>query len=184
VLQQPPAVEPATADQLVALAEPPGHGEQQSESQVSGRVGEDARGVGHGHAGGRRGRDVDVVVADRDVGHHSQARVGREHLRGHPVGQLGHHGVGACAGAGELGTFERVGRPALVDVESGVDQALDGLSVDRLGHENSHVSPPDGPLLCPDATLPPDRRLEGARGSIVPRRGIPAMVVPLTRDAR
>ena len=63
----PSPLQSRTADQALALAEPPGDGENQRDREVGRRVGEDSRRVRDDDAALARGGDVDVVVADADI---------------------------------------------------------------------------------------------------------------------
>ena len=63
--------------------------EDQQEREVGGRLVEHARRVAHRDAARGRGRDIDVVVADRDVGDHAQAGSARgENFVVDDVGEL------------------------------------------------------------------------------------------------
>ncbi len=65
-------------DVAVGLDHAAGRGHEQRPGEVGRGIGEDVGRVGDHDAAPRAGRHVDVVVADRDVGDHAQARPGRE----------------------------------------------------------------------------------------------------------
>ena len=71
-----PVPGPLRADQALALAQAAGRHQDERERDVGGRIGEDAGRVREAHAARRAGRDVDVVVADRDVRDDAQLRPG------------------------------------------------------------------------------------------------------------
>ena len=64
------------AQQALALPQPPRDGEHERDREVGRRVGEHARRVREADAAAADGLDVDVVVADRDVGHDPQLLAG------------------------------------------------------------------------------------------------------------
>jgi hypothetical protein len=92
----PPGPRLAGADQPLRLAEAAAGGEDQRHRQVGGGVVEHSRRVGDGDAAPGGGREVDVVVADGDVGDAAQAGAGGvEELVVDPVAQQGEDGVGS-----------------------------------------------------------------------------------------
>ena len=88
----------------------PGRGEDQEEGEVGGRLVEHAGRVAHRDAELRGGRDVDVVVSDRDVRHHPEPATrstGRQHLAVDAIGEQAHDRVELCCGTHELGVGVR-----------------------------------------------------------------------------
>ena len=82
---------PAPAAQVgLRLGDVARGGQRQRQRQLGGRVGEHVRGVGDRDAASPAGVEIDVVVADREVGDHLELRAGR--LQQRPV--HGHRGVG------------------------------------------------------------------------------------------
>ena len=99
----------ATADEPVGGRDAAQHVDDQDDGQVGHRVGEDVGGVGHHDAAAGRLDQVDVVVADAEVGDRSQVRqrvhLGRadrgasthdRHLDPRRVGEVGELGCGVA----------------------------------------------------------------------------------------
>ena len=62
------------ARQPIRLEQPAGDGEDQRPGQIGGRIRQYVRRMGDRHPAARRGREIDVVVADRVVGHDLERR--------------------------------------------------------------------------------------------------------------
>ena len=81
VIERPAAPGAGTNDAF-AFAEPPGHGENQAPREIRARIGQHIRRIGDGDVAGTAGRDVDVVVANGDVGDDFQLWAGSIEHRG------------------------------------------------------------------------------------------------------
>ena len=77
-----PAAPLAGAHHALAFAEPPRDREDQAPGEIGARVGQHVGRVGHDNAARAAGGDVDVVVADGDVGDDLQLRPGGIEHRG------------------------------------------------------------------------------------------------------
>ena len=125
------------ADETVALHDPPTSGEHQGPGQVGGGLGEGARRVADRDPPPSTGGHVDVVVADREVAHHAQARPGRvEQLVVHPIGEQGEDAVAPGDPAKQLVP----GRRAIFRPDVGLAALLDEAQA-RLRDDPRHEDP-------------------------------------------
>ena len=77
-LRRVPALPLPGAQQPLAFARAPRGHQDQRQRDIGGGIGHGARGVGDGKPGGAGGRDVDMVVADAEIGQDPGA--GRGHI--------------------------------------------------------------------------------------------------------
>jgi len=114
-----PAVEVSGLGDVGAFDDPAGHGHDQRHGQVSGVLGEDARGVGDGDAARVGGGDVDVIDARPEIGDQLQPGPGLfQQLGVEPVGNGGGEHVATAHRIGEL----RLGQRLVGEIQLGVEQ--------------------------------------------------------------
>src|SRR5205823_12427549 len=104
------ALPPSGPQHRLGLGGPAAGRQDQEEGEVGGGVVEDAGGVADDDPSGGGRLNVDVVVADGDVGHHPQpALPGSEDAGVEPLGQHGDDAVEPGAeGGGQAGRVERL----------------------------------------------------------------------------
>jgi hypothetical protein len=89
-----PAAPRARTHLTLTLAESARNCENEAPGEIRTRVGEHVRRVGHNHAARSAGRQIDVVVADRNIADRLQLRPGGvEHGRIDRFGEQAHDGV-------------------------------------------------------------------------------------------
>ena len=110
-----PALPLARAREVVGLDDAPGGRHQERPREVGGGLGEDVGRVGHDDAAAPGGRDVDVVVADRDVRHDLEGGRRRENLVVDRADDVTDEPVLAPDPRQELGLGERGIRAVVVD---------------------------------------------------------------------
>ena len=172
VLVDGPAVPSTAAQVALALAEETGCRQDQREGQVGGGVVEHARRVADGHAGGRGRLQVDVVVADGDVGDDTQLGSAGDHR---PVDAVGEHtddGIGVRRRPDELAVGERLVVGPLQDVVAGLGQGIETAGGQSAGDQDSAGGGTrHGVTVTPVAGLGPGAYHTAARGTVEPLLG-------------
>ncbi len=129
---------PALTQIGLGVGRTPRRRQQEEEREVGGGLVEDAGGVADRDPELGRGRDVDVVVAHRDVGDDAQPRsTGPEHRGVDAVGQDAHHRVDIGHGVDQLVGSERFVTGSLHQFVAGGDQWVEPAGGELTGDEDS-----------------------------------------------
>jgi len=118
-----PAVPLARACEAVGLHDAPGGGHQEGPREIRRRLGKDVRCIGDDHAAAASRRDVDVVVADRDIGDHFHGGRRREDLVVDRADDVADEAVLAPETRHQLGLGERSLGAVVVDGNLSWDEA-------------------------------------------------------------
>ena len=122
----------------LGVGRPPRRRQQQEEREIGGRLVEDAGRVAHRDPELGRGGDVDVVVADRDVGDDPQPRrAGPEDGGVDAVGEDAHDRVDVGDRVDQLGRGQRLVARALHQLVAGGDERVEPAVGQRAGDEDS-----------------------------------------------
>ncbi len=112
-----PAAPLAGAGESIAFNQAAGDGQDQRPGQVGGGFIEHAGGIGDGDLAARTGGEVDVVVADADVGDDAQSGRGGEDFVVNALGDQGDERIFAGDAAQDFGARRAFGPVPVVDVE-------------------------------------------------------------------
>src|SRR5690606_24276094 len=111
-------------------------GQDQREGEVGGRLGQHAGRVGHGDAARGGGRDVDVVIADGDVGEHLDRVIELgDDVGAELVGELADDALLAPAALEQCLGRQALAAVVVVELDP-LAQVVDSLRVDKLSNED------------------------------------------------
>ena len=125
----------AGVNEGVALDDTAGRGHEEGEGEVGGGFGEDVGGIGDEDAAGGGGRDVDIVVADGDIGNDADAVELGEDGGGEFIGELADDGLAASGALDQILGGETFVGIDVIEFAMGADQ-FDRFGINAFGDED------------------------------------------------
>ena len=122
-------------DEGVRFRDAPRRGQQQRESQIGRRVGENVGCVGHQDSAARGGWHVDIVESDGDIRNHAHAFELRNHVGCKSVDQLADDRLLAARACDQLTGGKAVVGGDIVDFGA-LLEVIDGFGVNAFGDQD------------------------------------------------